>query len=45
LACTKGGIASGVDFNNKGREKQVHTQVVHANEAAPMLALVGVEAV
>jgi hypothetical protein len=33
-------VSGHVDFNNKGWEENVHTQLVHTNETAPMLMLV-----
>ncbi len=38
--------ASGsIDFDNKGWEEDVHTQLVHTNEAAPVLTLMCPDAV
>jgi hypothetical protein len=32
-------VSGGIDFDNKGWEEDIHTQLVHTNEAAPVLTL------
>ncbi len=38
-------VSGGIDFDNKGWEEDVHTQLVHTDKTAPMLMLVCPETV
>jgi hypothetical protein len=38
-------VSGGIDFVDKGWEENVHTQLMHTNEAAPVLMLVCLETV
>jgi hypothetical protein len=38
-------VSGGIDFDNKRWEEEVHTQLVHTNEAAPVLPLMCPETV
>jgi hypothetical protein len=45
LACKRDAVSGGIDFGDKGWEEDIHTQLVHTNEAAPVLMLVCLETV